>query len=150
MNWFQFATVRALQTREKTKQPLQSIPEESTYTEVEEETENEDQWVVCRQCGQRLARTSNRTAVNGAHRHTFANPSGIVFEIGCYLGVQGCGYAGQPSTEFAWFAGHSWRIAVCQACLIHLGWFFISGQGSSFHGLILDRISEVSIPKDNA
>ncbi len=150
MCWFQMATIHALRTTKKTKQPQQSAPQEYADTEIEQETENEDQWVVCRQCGQRLARTSDRAIVNGSHRHTFANPSGIVFEIGCYVNVKGCGYAGPPSTEFTWFAGHSWRIAVCGSCLVHLGWMFVSSQGGSFFGLILDRISDISIPKNKA
>jgi hypothetical protein len=145
---FQFATVHALRTKDKSKQPRQSAPQEQANPEIEQETE--DQWVICKQCGQRLARTSDRTLVNGAHRHTFANPSGIVFEIGCYVNVSGCGLAGPPSTEFTWFSGHSWRIAVCAKCLVHLGWMFVSSQGGLFFGLILDRISEASIPKGKA
>jgi hypothetical protein len=147
MFWFQSTPFHALRTGDKGKKPSQPAPGEQPGTEIEQTTENEDQWVVCRQCGQRLARSSNRAVVNGSHRHTFANPSGIVFEIGCYVGVTGCSNAGPPSMEFTWFAGHSWRIAICGSCLAHLGWMFASQQGSSFHGLILDRISERSLPK---
>jgi len=71
---------------------------------------------------------------------SFANPHGIVFEIGCFTAVKGCGYVGPPSDEFSWFAGYDWRVAVCFMCLTHLGWFFSSAGKESFHGLILDRL----------
>ena len=43
------------------------------------ESREEELWIVCRQCRQRLTRPSERTSINGSHRHTFANPSGVVF-----------------------------------------------------------------------
>jgi len=78
--------------------------------------------------------------VDGAHAHTFANPEGIVFEIGCYRDAWGCGYLGPLSPEFTWFAGYVWRIAVCSNCLVHLGWRFSSPDGHFFHGLITNRL----------
>jgi hypothetical protein len=78
--------------------------------------------------------------VQGAHHHTFANPHGIVYEIGCFKSAQGCGYAGPPSTEFTWFSGYAWRVSFCTMCLTHLGWVFIAGSGDSFHGFILERL----------
>jgi hypothetical protein len=31
-------------------------------------------------------------------------------------------------------------VAVCSRCLIHLGWFYVSSDNESFHGLIIDRL----------
>ena len=98
--------------------------------------------ILCRLCGQVVSRADQRMTVEGQHRHTFANPHGLVFEIGCFKNVTGCAHAGPPSTEFAWFAGCTWRVTVCGGCLSHLGWQFISGAGGGFYGLILDRIVE--------
>ncbi len=96
--------------------------------------------VLCRECLHPVTREEDRTDVHGAHQHTFANPSGIVFTIGCFRSADGCGAAGSPSDEFTWFAGFSWRVAVCAACLAHLGWLFSSASGATFWGLILDHL----------
>jgi len=112
--------------------------------EAEDETEAEileqEEYIRCRQCRNILANPEDRISVQGSHRHTFANPHGIVFEIGCFTAVQGCGHVGPPSDEFSWFSGYLWRVAVCLLCLTHLGWSFSSPGKESFHGLILDRL----------
>lgn len=97
--------------------------------------------ILCRQCRHTITFPAEETAVNNAHLHTFANPEGIVFEIGCFRNAPGCSYVGPASTEFTWFAGYSWRIAICANCLIHLGWKFLASEGHFFHGLITDRLS---------
>jgi hypothetical protein len=50
--------------------------------------------IVCRQCLHVITSSAERTVVNGAHAHTFANPEGIVFEIACYRDAWGCAYVG--------------------------------------------------------
>ena len=110
--------------------------------EAEEQEPEEEEYILCRQCRQAIARPADRIVVQGSHSHTFANPHGIVFEIGCFKTVRGCGYAGPPSDEFTWFAGYRWRVSFCSLCLTHLGWLFISSGGDIFHGLILDRLIE--------
>ena len=79
--------------------------------------------------------------MQGAHQHTFANPHGLVFRIGCFRRARGCGYTGPLSNEFSWFRGYSWRIAVCGRCLNQLGWLFVSSADTAFNGLILDQLS---------
>ena len=111
---------------------------------VEDETEEDildpESYVRCRQCLNIITHPDERMAVQGSHQHTFANPHGIVFEIGCFKTAKGCGYAGPSSDEFSWFPGYWWRIAVYLRCSMHLGWLFDSPDSDSFHGLILDRI----------
>ncbi|NQT68596.1 MAG: hypothetical protein HQ552_03350 [Desulfobacteraceae bacterium] len=109
-------------------------------SEAEEKESDDEEYILCRQCLHVITSSAERIAVQGLHRHTFANPHGIVFEIGCFRSSRGCGYAGPASNEFAWFQGFSWRVAVCVGCLIHLGWLFTSTGYESFHGLILDRL----------
>jgi len=113
---------------------------ERSEEEAEEQSPEEEEYILCRQCRQAITRPAERISVQGAHRHTFANPHGIVFEIGCFKYAQGCGYAGPPSTEFTWFSGYAWRVSFCTMCLTHLGWVFIAGSGDSFHGFILERL----------
>ena len=98
--------------------------------------------ILCRRCGHLITRPRDRIIKDGNHRHTFANPSGIVFEIGCFSHAEGCGPSGEPTDEFTWFRGYRWRLALCRACFVHLGWQFTSLGGSSgFWGLILNRLS---------
>jgi len=97
--------------------------------------------IVCRRCLHEITSPAQIREVNGAHTHTFANPEGIIYEIGCYRDAWGCGYIGPPSTEFTWFSGYAWRIAVCINCHVHLGWLFSAPDGGFFHGLITSRIS---------
>jgi hypothetical protein len=107
---------------------------------LEAESPMDDRYIVCRECGHAITRPSERILVQGSHHHTFANPHGIVFDIGCFKTTIGCGHAGSASDEFTWFPGYSWRVCFCAACLNHLGWLFLARSGDTFHGLILDRL----------
>jgi hypothetical protein len=128
------------------RQPSEKQGEDSAPVIEEEEAEaqepEEEEYILCRQCQQAITRPADRVAIDGSHRHTFANPHGLVYEIGCFKTVRGCGYAGALTDEFSWFAGYSWRVSFCALCLTHLGWMFVSGGGDIFHGLILDRLLE--------
>ncbi len=108
--------------------------------ETKDQASDKEEYIRCLQCNNVITSPSERIQVQGSHQHTFANPHGIVFEIGCFKSVKGCGHVGPPSSEFSWFKGFSWRVAVCIVCLTHLGWLFVSPDGDSFHGLILDRL----------
>ena len=124
--------------------PPEDQDDEMPVSMVEDETEEEileqEEYIRCRQCRNILASPDDRISVQGSHQHAFANPHGIVFEIGCFTAVKGCGPMGPPSDEFSWFAGYGWRVAACLMCLTHLGWFFSSPGKESFHGLILDQL----------
>ena len=126
--------------------PSEKSDNEGETTTVEDEaveqSPEEERYILCRQCRQAVTRETERIAIQGSHRHTFANPHGIVFEIGCFRNVISCGYAGKATPEFSWFAGYRWRVCFCAMCLTHLGWIFSSDGGDIFHGLILDRLVE--------
>lgn len=107
---------------------------------TKEDTPDSENAILCRQCQRIITRHDERMDFNGAFRHTFANPHGIVFEIGCFRSAAGCTQIGPLSDEFSWFRGFSWRIAVCSSCLTHLGWLYVSTTRMSFFGLILDRL----------
>jgi hypothetical protein len=72
---------------EKVDGRVAAAPHDDTSAETREA-------IVCRQCLHGITASAERTLVNGAHTHTFANPEGIVFEIGCYRDAWGCGYLG--------------------------------------------------------
>jgi hypothetical protein len=131
------------------REPGQKREDDNSETSIENETKKNasgpEKYILCRQCTQLITTSNEKISVHGSHCHTFANPHGVVFDIGCFQSVTGCGHAGPPSDEFTWFKGFRWRIAVCGMCLTHLGWLFMSDSGgNSFHGLIRNRIVETS------
>ncbi|MCF8079479.1 MAG: hypothetical protein K9K88_09390 [Desulfobacterales bacterium] len=112
-------------------------PQENESPEADEDAKPE---ILCRQCRQGVTDPEQRITAQGGHRHTFANPHGIVFEIGCFREVRNCGMLGAPTAEFSWFPGFRWQIVICGTCLTHLGWLFTAGGPEHFFGLILDRL----------
>lgn len=98
--------------------------------------------ILCRRCGHLITRLQEKTTIGGGFQHTFANPTGRVYDIGCFRNAEGCGPSGPLTNEFTWFHGYQWRIALCRACYVHLGWQFLSNSGGGgFWGLILKRLS---------
>ena len=96
--------------------------------------------IVCASCGTQLTDASQRIEVSGQHEHTFFNPAGLVFHLVCFASAPGCCGVGPFSSEFTWFPGHRWQIAVCASCSEHLGWHFAGD--STFTALIEARIVE--------
>jgi len=99
----------------------------------------EDPVIICRNCLWHITEPACQIQMDGAFCHTFANPHGQVFEIGCFNSAPGCSSIPPPFSEFSWFAGYHWNIGVCRDCKTHLGWFFRSDQ-DQFWGLILDKL----------
>ena len=97
----------------------------SILTQNDEEDEKKAEKVLrCKQCDAAIAKAKDRISRAEKHLHTFFNPAGIVYEIGCFRRAPGCHVDGPRSTEFSWFAGYSWQISFCSSCSKHLGWFF--------------------------
>lgn len=105
-------------------------------------SDRDEQWYLCRSCGHRITPLSAMIIVAGSNDHTFCNPKGLVFNIGCFSSAHGCRNHGRPTSEHSWFAGHSWRYSDCASCSNHLGWHFSDGNNSMFWGLILSRLFE--------
>ncbi len=121
---------------------METICKESPEISTSEETKTlaqDDDIIVCAQCGHHITEPVKQMMVDDAFRHVFANPHGHVFEIGCFSHARGCRSGSIPSLEFSWFRGFAWEIGVCQYCTTHLGWIFSSGS-QTFYGLILDRL----------
>jgi hypothetical protein len=92
----------------------------------------------CAACTTRVAREEAAIEVAGAHRHRFANPAGVEFELGCFAEAA-CRVEGEPTLAFTWFAGCGWSYALCFNCRAHLGWCY-EGDGVRFFGLIVTRL----------
>lgn len=115
--------------------------------QVQEEQEDEN--LYCFICSQIITQTRNRISVEGVHKHTFTNPGGYLFEIGCFREAQGCEQTGEFTDFYSWFDGFAWRYAVCRSCRVHLGWVY---RGSdTFFGLVLNRLlsSKASFPSES-
>jgi hypothetical protein len=101
-----------------------------------------DPALVCAACAAPITHARYRIAVLGAHEHRCLNPAGLLFHIGCFALAIGCRTLGPASSEYTWFPGYLWRLALCGACGQHLGWHFRAESGDAFFGLVLDRLRE--------
>lgn len=134
--------------KEEQEQDGDAWLEEILHSQQMEEQE-EDENLYCFICGQIITKTHNRISVEGAHKHTFTNPGGYFFEIGCFREAPGCEQAGEFTDFYSWFDGYTWCYAMCRSCRVHLGWVY-RGE-DSFFGLVLDRLlsSKESFPSES-
>ena len=112
-----------------------ATPARADLLRVDEPT----RWLECLHCKQKVTRTSDRVEVDGKHLHSFINPLGVIYRIGCFGSAVGVVEVGEASDDFTWFAGHVWRVAICLGCERHLGWGFHGGE-SQFYGLVLAQL----------
>jgi hypothetical protein len=106
------------------------------------EDEDGGQILGCARCRRPITTTGAGIEVGGSHAHTFTNPDGYRFNIGCFREASGLRRVSPQSSEATWFAGYSWQIEVCAGCKEQLGWLYRSGE-HSFHGLIVDCLVEI-------
>ena len=92
----------------------------------------------CKQCGHEIASPRHLEPRQGSHEHTFRNPYGYSFHVLCFSRAPGCRPEGPASREASWFPDTAWRLALCDACQIHLGWYYEGVE--SFLGLIATRL----------
>jgi len=110
--------------------------------EKAEASEQPERELYCYICGSLITRQEERTSVQGSHEHTFTNPAGYLYHIGCFRAAPGCEQGGEFTEAYTWFQGFAWRYAQCASCRVHLGWAYRDGDGGEFYGLILDRLLE--------
>lgn len=117
-------------------------PQKTRQVEAEENDTLSDHGraIRCAGCKTVITYHGNAEHRQGGHVHSFINPGGYEFTIGCF-GRAWCLIVGQPSREWTWFSGYTWQYALCSQCREHLGWFYNSSSAeNSFYGLILDRL----------
>lgn len=120
---------------------LKSVAHRQPQTTTRVDTEAyQDRVLVCRLCGNIITYESLGTTIAGAQCHTFANPYGHIYQIGCFRNAPGVLVDLTESTDFTWFQGFAWSIAICNWCGTHLGWRF-SAESSVFYGLILVKLA---------
>lgn len=126
--------------RSPTERPGTGREKTPAEDSVPEDGVEPEEYVLCRQCREAITTLEDRISIQGAHQHTFANPHGMIFDIGCFRSARGCAYIGPATDEFTWFRGYRWRVAICSRCMLHLGWLFTARGGDNFAGLILERL----------
>ena len=101
----------------------------------------EVQAIVCAPCEAALAERSD--VIPGERYPVYANPAGVVFELVLVSTAPGTRAVSAPVLEHTWFAGYAWQIAVCSACLAHVGWHYVATGGQRpqhLVGLIADKV----------
>jgi hypothetical protein len=99
-----------------------------------------DDTIRCRRCEHGVTAGRYAVEIGGAHAHTFRNPAGWSFRIGCFADAPGAAVAGAATYAHTWFPGYAWRFAHCGGCGSHLGWWFVGGS-DAFAGLVLSRLA---------
>jgi hypothetical protein len=112
-----------------------------------ENTAEDERWLLCLNCRAPITSRDQRISIDSEHTHTFTNPTGMAFQIGCFATAPGCLFHGEATTLYSWFAGYAWKYADCASCHHHLGWQFVNQETAHcFSGLILDRLTTSSQP----
>ena len=119
--------------------PGQNVANRPDVQGEKEKSDRADEALVCTSCLNTITLRDHAVRINGSHTHTFFNPQGIVFELGCFREASGCLALGEATSEFTWFADSVWRFALCRKCGTHLGWHYEMRE-SQFYGLILARL----------
>jgi len=123
-----------------TEKSLKKIKER--LAQEKQRKEEERDFVFCKFCNNKITTINDIIDVNGHYQHTFTNPAGVTYLVGCFSSAIGCVNRGKSTFEHTWFNGYSWKFALCSKCQAHLGWFYTPDEeGISFFGLILDNLS---------
>ena len=118
---------------------LEGIIKEKISKKLQQD-KKEDPAIRCKFCEYNITTKDSIISINGSHDHTFTNPSGIKFHIGCFNKATGCQNAGNATYDCTWFPEYNWCFTLCSNCLTHLGWYYKSKTDNSFYGLILERL----------
>lgn len=105
-----------------------------------EEREQVDPWKRCIKCENRITTELEKISVQGSFLHTFLNPAGKIYDIGCFKKAVGYLEIGTASTEWSWFENCQWKIVICNSCTEHLGWIYYESDKNGFFGLILEKL----------
>lgn len=98
--------------------------------------------LACARCRRVITSPADRIEIIGAHEHTFTNPIGETFRIGCFGDASALLRVGPSSLEWTWFEGYTWQSQVCAGCSAFMGWLY-RRRDHGFHGLVLDALIEI-------
>jgi cereblon len=102
--------------------------------------------ILCRRCGGELSEAAAVFSMTpSGPAGVFVNPHGFLHEVLTVRRAKNLLRLGLPTTEFTWYPGYAWEIALCAGCREHVGWAFTTvGEGDppSFVGLRRNAIVE--------
>ncbi|XP_020297490.1 protein cereblon isoform X3 [Pseudomyrmex gracilis] len=113
----------------------------------------EDKIYVCVNCESLIGRQSHMFPMNKeGPQGTYVNPGGVIHETITFYHVQGVILnSSPPSTDFSWFPGYAWTIAICKCCREHVGWKFTATESDlrpkEFWGLTRRSLKTNSLTK---
>jgi hypothetical protein len=117
---------------------LSGIDDVDELRVTDEQTKRAD-IIRCGRCRHGVTAGRFVVEVDGSHEHTFRNPAGWSFRMGCFADAPGAAVSGAATQAHTWFPGYAWRLAHCGSCGTHLGWWFVGGA-DAFAGLVLTRL----------
>nr|XP_047127111.1 protein cereblon isoform X1 [Hydra vulgaris] len=89
---------------------------------------------IMRKCGSSLACASCESIITDKKElfclserspmAAYVNSYGYVHETATFYKASNISLTGRPSTEYSWFPGYAWTIALCKCCHKDLGWKF--------------------------
>jgi cereblon len=101
---------------------------------------------VCRACRTPITDGSAVFGPGGAPAvQVFTNPEGRVCQVLTVTQARDLLLVGPATSEYTWFPGYAWRVALCGRCTTHLGWRYEALQGAApaiFYGLLLSELIE--------
>ncbi len=112
-----------------------------TKKQSQEKPLDEKEFLYCASCLTLITTGDQRILMEGGHEHTFFNPGGVIFKIGCFQEAPGSFAQGAATADFSWFTGFQWRVAHCGGCLQHMGWQYLQKEKRGFWGMILDQLT---------
>lgn len=98
------------------------------------------QQYYCFGCQTQIGQQSDVFAmsIEGA-QSIYVNPDGYLHDTMTLINATNLVLVSTPSTDYSWFPGYAWSIAVCANCHKHIGWQFIAQkprlQPHKFYGL---------------
>lgn len=98
--------------------------------------------LCCVQCRHPITDPTARLDMAGGHLHVFTNPGGFTYEVALFTYAD-CAMHGPATTEYTWFPGYAWQLALCTNCHLHLGWRYQQTGSTTFYGLICSRLVEI-------
>ena len=87
-------------------------------------------YFLCKRCKNKIAIYNDIFAMSkDAVNANYCNPAGYVHEtltVNKTFEASAVELVDRPSTDFSWFPGYAWQIAICSKCFTHVGWKFIA------------------------
>ncbi|XP_031843037.1 E3 ubiquitin ligase component cereblon [Nomia melanderi] len=105
-----------------------------------------DKLFACNNCNALIGRQSNMLPMSTeGPLGIYCNRAGFIHDIVTLYSAQGLILSHHPpSTEYTWFPGYAWTIAMCKNCNSHMGWKFTAVESflkpKTFWGLSRQNI----------